>query len=128
MTCSGTTMRGSPWFCRERGIDLLIDLGGYGDFGRMPVCAHRAAPVQIKWVGMQNGSTGLAEMDWMIADRWEMPEAFERFYSERLLRLPTAMSATARRPMRPTLRRCPRWRTAMSPSAASTTWPSSRRR
>jgi predicted O-linked N-acetylglucosamine transferase (SPINDLY family) len=31
---------------------VLIDLGGYGDAGRMLVCAHRAAPVQIKWVGM----------------------------------------------------------------------------
>jgi predicted O-linked N-acetylglucosamine transferase (SPINDLY family) len=44
--------------------------------------------VQIKWVGMQNHSSGLAEMDWFITDRWETPPGFEPLYSERLLRLP----------------------------------------
>jgi len=70
------------------GIDVLIDLGGYGDAGRMLACAHRLAPVQVKWVGMQSHSSGLAEMDWIITDRWETPPGFEPLYSERLLRLP----------------------------------------
>ncbi len=73
---------------RARGVDILIDLGGYGDGARMPACANRLAPVQIKWVGMQAHSSGLAEMDWFVTDRWETPPGFERFYSERLMRLP----------------------------------------
>jgi protein O-GlcNAc transferase len=73
---------------RELGIDVLIDLGGYGDAARMPACAHRLAPVQVKWVGMQNHSTGLPEMDWLITDRWETPPELEHVYSEQLLRLP----------------------------------------
>nr|WP_294509851.1 tetratricopeptide repeat protein [uncultured Rhodopila sp.] len=73
---------------RARGIDIVIDLGGYGDAARMTACANRLAPVQIKWVGMQSHSSGLAEMDWFLTDRWETPEGFERFYSEKLLRLP----------------------------------------
>jgi protein O-GlcNAc transferase len=73
---------------RERGIDLLIDLGGYGDAGRMSACARRLAPVQVKWVGMQNHSTGLREMDWFITDRWETPAEYRALYTERLLRLP----------------------------------------
>ena len=73
---------------RDLGIDILIDLGGHGDAARMPACAHRIAPVQIKWVGMQNHSSGLAEMDWFLTDRWETPPALESLYSERLLRLP----------------------------------------
>lgn len=73
---------------RARGIDVLIDLGGYGDAARMTACAYRLAPVQVKWVGMQNHSTGLAEMDWFLTDRWETPDGYEDFYSERLLRLP----------------------------------------
>ena len=73
---------------RELGIDILIDLGGYGDGARMSACAHRLAPVQIKWVGMQNHSTGLAEMDWMLTDRWETPPDLAHLYSERLLSLP----------------------------------------
>src|SRR5262249_10260192 len=66
---------------------ILIDLGGYGDAGRMAACAHRMAPVQIKWVGMQNHSSGLPEMDWIITDRWETPPELEQFCSERPLRL-----------------------------------------
>jgi protein O-GlcNAc transferase len=73
---------------RARGIDVLIDLGGYGDAARMAACANRLAPVQIKWVGMQNHSSGLAEMDWFLTDRWETPDGFEPMYSERLLRMP----------------------------------------
>jgi predicted O-linked N-acetylglucosamine transferase (SPINDLY family) len=72
---------------RALGIDILIDLGGYGDAARMPACAYRLAPVQLKWVGMQNHSSGLAEMDWIITDRWETPPELEHVYSERPLRL-----------------------------------------
>jgi protein O-GlcNAc transferase len=73
---------------RERGLDILIDLGGYGDNARMAACCNRLAPVQIKWVGSQNHSTGIPEMDLFISDRWETPPGFEALYSERLLRLP----------------------------------------
>ena len=73
---------------RSKGIDILIDLGGYGDAARMAACAHRLAPVQIKWVGMQAHSSGLQEMDWFLTDRWETPDGFEALYSEKLLRLP----------------------------------------
>ncbi|MBV8523094.1 MAG: tetratricopeptide repeat protein [Acetobacteraceae bacterium] len=73
---------------RGLSIDILIDLGGYGDAGRMTACAHRLAPVQIKWVGMQSHSSGIPEMDWFLTDAWETPAGFEHFYTERLLRLP----------------------------------------
>jgi protein O-GlcNAc transferase len=73
---------------RSREIDILIDLGGYGDAGRMPACANRLAPIQIKWVGMQSHSSGIPEMDWFLTDRWETPAGFEPLYTERLLRLP----------------------------------------
>jgi predicted O-linked N-acetylglucosamine transferase (SPINDLY family) len=73
---------------RDLGVDILIDLGGHGDGSRMTACAQRLAPVQIKWVGMQNHSSGLPEMDWFLTDRWEVPPALEPIYSERMLRLP----------------------------------------
>jgi predicted O-linked N-acetylglucosamine transferase (SPINDLY family) len=73
---------------REAKIDILVDLGGYGDHGMLAACALRPAPVQVKWVGAQAHSTGLAEIDWFITDRWETPEGFERFYCERLWRMP----------------------------------------
>jgi predicted O-linked N-acetylglucosamine transferase (SPINDLY family) len=72
---------------RGWGLDIVIDLGGYGDAGRMAALAHRLAPVQIKWVGMQTHSSGLPEMGWILTDRWETPPELERFYTERPLRL-----------------------------------------
>ncbi len=75
-------------FVSSQSIDILIDMGGYGDAGLIQAAAFKPAPVQIKWVGMQCATTGLPEIDWMITDRWETPAGFERFYSERLLKLP----------------------------------------
>lgn len=73
---------------REASIDVLVELGGYGDRGMLITCARRLAPVQIKWVGAQNHTTGLDEMDWFITDQWETPPELEHLYTERLLRLP----------------------------------------
>ncbi|MFC7476911.1 tetratricopeptide repeat protein [Dankookia sp. GCM10030260] len=70
------------------GIDILLDLGGYGDGGRPGLLQRKPAPVQVKWVGMQTGSMGLDGLDWMLTDHWETPAGFDRHYAERLLRLP----------------------------------------
>ncbi|MBL6077535.1 hypothetical protein JMJ56_05910 [Belnapia sp. T18] len=72
----------------EDGIDILIELGGYGEGGRPFVLQHRPAPVQVKWVGAQFSTLGLDGCDWMLTDRWETPPGFEPHYTERLLRLP----------------------------------------
>ena len=74
--------------CREQRLDIVVDLGGHGEAGRLGVLAHRAAPVQVKWVGSQVGSSGLPEMDWFLTDRWETPPDSADLYHERLLRLP----------------------------------------
>lgn len=75
-------------FCRTLQLDMIVDLGGHGEAGRLGVIAHRAAPVQVKWVGSQVGSTGLPEMDWFLTDRWGTPPGSAELYSERLLHLP----------------------------------------
>ena len=92
---------------RELGIDILIDLGGYGDAARMPACAYRLAPVQVKWVGMQNHSSGLAEMDWILTDRWETPPELEHVYSERPLRLPDGYVCYSAPPYAPDVAQLP---------------------
>ena len=73
---------------RDAGIDILIELGGFGDTGRIDVCAHRPAPLQVKWVGMQYHSTGLDFVDYFLTDGQETPPGYEAFYAEKLLRLP----------------------------------------
>jgi predicted O-linked N-acetylglucosamine transferase (SPINDLY family) len=73
---------------RDAKIDILIDLGGFGDAGRIDVCAYRPAPLQVKWVGTQYHSTGLPFIDYFISDSQETPAGYDAFYSEKLLRLP----------------------------------------
>ncbi len=73
---------------RDHGIDILVDLGGNGDQGWAATCAWRAAPVQIKWVGAQSHTSGIAAMDWFITDRWESPPGAEAQHTEKLLHMP----------------------------------------
>lgn len=73
---------------RAEELDILVDLGGHGLGGRLRAMRHRCAPVQIKWVGSQSAPAGVPNIDWMLTDRWETPEGFERHYIERLLRMP----------------------------------------
>ncbi|MDB5413478.1 MAG: hypothetical protein JWR10_1813 [Rubritepida sp.] len=73
---------------RAEQLDIVVDLGGHGQGGRVRVLRHRCAPVQIKWVGSQSATSGVPNLDWMLTDRWETPEGYEPFYLERLLRLP----------------------------------------
>ncbi|CAA7618642.1 tetratricopeptide repeat protein [Magnetospirillum sp. UT-4] len=72
---------------RADGIDILIDLAGHTADNRLPVFAAKPAPVQASWAGYV-GTTGLAAMDWVIADANHMPEAEDGFLVERVMRLP----------------------------------------
>ena len=69
------------------GLDLLIDLRGYTAGDRLQIMARRPAPVQATWLGYP-GTTGAEFIDYVIADEYLIPPAAERFYSERVLRMP----------------------------------------
>ena len=86
---------------RDLGIDILIDLGGYGAGSRMSACARRVAPVQIKWVGAQSQTTGLPDMDWMLTDRWETPPELVHLYTERQLYMPDGYACYSPPPYAP---------------------------
>ncbi len=68
------------------GIDVLIDLSGHTGGNRLPLFARRAAAIQATWLGYA-GTTGLANMDYLICDRYHVPPELEPFHSERPLRL-----------------------------------------
>jgi predicted O-linked N-acetylglucosamine transferase (SPINDLY family) len=68
-------------------IDILVDLAGHTTHNRLLAFARRPAPVQVSWLGYFN-STGLATMDYFLSDPWSSPAGQERYYVERLLRLP----------------------------------------
>ena len=74
---------------KKDGIDVLIDLSGHTDGNRLGVFRHKPAPIQMTWLGHVS-TTGLSEIDYIIADRFVLPEGDERFYTESALRLPNA--------------------------------------
>jgi predicted O-linked N-acetylglucosamine transferase (SPINDLY family) len=71
----------------DDGIDILLDLSGHTSMQRMSLFGHRAAPVQATFLGYP-GSTGVPNIDWLIADKVVAPEGSEGLFSERLMRLP----------------------------------------
>jgi protein O-GlcNAc transferase len=69
------------------GIDILVDLSGHTAGNRLSVFAAKPAPVQCSWLGYF-GTTGLAEIDYLIADRFVIPQGEDAFHSETICRLP----------------------------------------
>ena len=69
------------------GIDILVDLSGHTGQTRLPVFAWRPAPVQVTWLGYW-ASTGVKEIDYILADRTTVHEDEASHYSETLWFLP----------------------------------------
>jgi predicted O-linked N-acetylglucosamine transferase (SPINDLY family) len=72
---------------RSDEIDILFDLAGHTARNRVLTFARKPAPIQITWAGY-TGTTGLTSMDYILADRHEIPDGFESYYVERVLRMP----------------------------------------
>lgn len=74
---------------RTDAIDILVDLVGHTRYTRLPVFARKPAPVQVSWLGYFN-TTGLATMDYFVTDPVSSPPGQERYFVERLMRLPAS--------------------------------------
>ena len=72
---------------RSDGIDILIDLAGHTAHNRLPLFAWKPAPVQVTWLGYL-GTTGVAAMDYLVADPWTLPQSEEAHFTEEIWRLP----------------------------------------
>jgi len=86
---------------RDDRIDILVDLAGHSVGGkRMPLYAQKPAPLQASWLGYLN-TTGLPAMDYRITDAIACPKGWERYHTERLLRLPDSQWCFAADPSAP---------------------------
>jgi protein O-GlcNAc transferase len=72
---------------RADGVHVLLDLSGHTADNRLPIFGRRPAPVQASWLGYF-ASTGMAQMDYLLADRFVVPAGEEGHFSERVWRLP----------------------------------------
>jgi predicted O-linked N-acetylglucosamine transferase (SPINDLY family) len=71
---------------RADGVDILFDLAGHAEGGRLRVFARKPAPIQIAWAG----PTGLSAIDYVLADGHLIPPGAEANYRETPLRMPDA--------------------------------------
>jgi len=72
---------------RKNNINIMIDLMGLSSLNRLSLFKNRLAPVQILWLGYNNTS-GLSQMDYLIADPNLIKKNEVKFYSEKILFLP----------------------------------------
>jgi predicted O-linked N-acetylglucosamine transferase (SPINDLY family) len=72
---------------RELGIDILVDVKGATHGTLMPVTAHRAAPLQVSWLGFP-GTTGAAYVDYFIGDPLATPLEHAAHFSEKIAQMP----------------------------------------
>lgn len=82
---------------RGTAIEVLFDLRGWGGGGVPEALAMRPAPVQVNWLAYP-GSSGAPWIDYVLADRYALPEWMAPHYSEAVAWLPRCFqpSDTAR--------------------------------
>ena len=76
---------------RREGIDIAVDLKGYTKDARPGLFAHRAAPVQVSYLGYP-GTMGAPFMDYLVADRTVIPQEQQPLLHEKLIYLPRQLS------------------------------------
>jgi predicted O-linked N-acetylglucosamine transferase (SPINDLY family) len=81
---------------RAAEIDVLIDLQGLTGGCRPNILAYRPAPVQITWLGFP-GPTGLPGIDYVLSDKYVIPEETARYYTEKPLYMPECYQVNDRK-------------------------------
>ena len=71
----------------EDKIDVLVELNGFSPGHRFAAMAKRLAPVQISYVN-HNATSGVPNVDYVIADEIAAPIGIDQFYTEKILRIP----------------------------------------
>lgn len=66
----------------QAGIDVLVDLQGLTNGARPNILAYRPAPVQVSYLGLP-ATSAIPGVDWIIADRFVMPEEYLPYCTER---------------------------------------------
>ena len=84
---------------RHLEIDIVVDLMGYTGGHRAGIFTYRPAPLQVNYLGFP-ATMGTADIDYIIADDYLIPEEHRSGYSEHIVYLPDCFQANDdRRPV-----------------------------
>ena len=72
---------------RAHEIDIIVDLQGLTSGARPLILSYRPAPMQITYLGFP-GPTGLPWIDYVVADRYLIPENTAQYFTEKPLYMP----------------------------------------
>jgi predicted O-linked N-acetylglucosamine transferase (SPINDLY family) len=73
---------------RNLKIDIAVDLGGHTSNSRTGIFSYRAAPIQLSYIGYL-GTMGVEYYDYLLADKTIVPIELQKFYSEKIVYLPS---------------------------------------
>jgi predicted O-linked N-acetylglucosamine transferase (SPINDLY family) len=82
-------------------IDVLFDLQGLTAGARPQILAYKPAPIQISYLGFP-GTSGMPFIDYILCDRYLIPEQEAQHYSEKPLYLPFFQVSDRKRQIAPT--------------------------
>src|SRR6266436_2850115 len=77
---------------RSSEVDILVDLMGFTADSQTGIFARRAAPIQVNYLGYP-GTMGARYIDYILADRFVIPEEKRECYSENVVYLPDSFMA-----------------------------------
>ena len=72
---------------REMSIDIAVDLKGFTQHQRPGIFVHRAAPIQVSYLGYP-GTMGAPFIDYIVADETLIPAEARSGYAEKVVYLP----------------------------------------
>jgi predicted O-linked N-acetylglucosamine transferase (SPINDLY family) len=72
---------------KDLGVDIAIDLNGYTKNSRVDIFSERFCPLQISFLGYP-GTSGIKNIDYLIADKNLIPEKNKKYYTEKIIYLP----------------------------------------
>jgi predicted O-linked N-acetylglucosamine transferase (SPINDLY family) len=80
---------------RNLQIGIAVDLMGFTEQSRTGIFAHRAAPIQVNYLGFA-ATMGANYIDYIIADKIAIPPEEAEFYSEKIAYLPYSFQVNDR--------------------------------
>lgn len=88
--CSSLTNEELAQKIHDDGVDILVDLGGY-THSRIWTLLYKPAPIQIQYLGFL-GTYGMKEVEYIIADKYTIPEDTAKYYTEKPLYIESGMN------------------------------------